>query len=316
MGMPSPPAEEFETPLAALDERLARYRLRCPRSEARIAASLRQHGQLAPVVVCAEPLGADGGGADGGRLVLVDGFKRLRAARSVEGLTRLRARRLELDAAGARAAIYLLNQLGGRPRPLEEAWIVRDLVRVDGLAQADAARLLGRHKSWVCRRLALLEQLAPAALERLGDGLLPVSLARQLVRLPAGNQEAALATAERAALDAAELRGVVDLLLASGTEDRRRLVLEDPRLALRLAGAAPAPPWDPRLSAAGNRAARLLAQALETLGRIDAWLRLRGRAELADADRRVLPESLARLAALCRAVAEGAEDLGSEARPR
>jgi KorB domain len=42
---------------------------------------------------------------------------------------------------------------------LEEAWIVQSLIRDDGLSQVEVAELLGRHKSWVCRRLALLEKL-------------------------------------------------------------------------------------------------------------------------------------------------------------
>src|SRR5216110_2888495 len=42
---------------------------------------------------------------------------------------------------------------------LEEAWIVQALVREDGLSQSEVAELLGRHQSWVCRRLALLEKL-------------------------------------------------------------------------------------------------------------------------------------------------------------
>ena len=37
------------------------------------------------------------------------------------------------------------------------------LVREDGLSQVEAAELLGRHKSWVCRRLALLERLGDEA---------------------------------------------------------------------------------------------------------------------------------------------------------
>jgi hypothetical protein len=33
------------------------------------------------------------------------------------------------------------------------------LVREDGLSRFEVAALLGRHKSWVCRRLALLAKL-------------------------------------------------------------------------------------------------------------------------------------------------------------
>jgi len=72
----------------------------------------------------------------------------------------LAARCLEVDAQGAKAAIYTLNRLSRPPQELEEAWIVHALVREDGLSQVDAGALLGRHKSWVNRRLAMWERLA------------------------------------------------------------------------------------------------------------------------------------------------------------
>lgn len=295
---------EGEVPLVELDERLARYRLRSQQAELRVAKSLQQYGQLAPVIVC----------ASGQDLVLIDGFKRLRAARQLKGFDRLRARRLDVDQAGAKAAIYRLNLLGGRPQQLEEAWIVHALVRDDGLSQVDAARLLGRHKSWVCRRLALLEQLSPEALGQLRLGLLSVSLARQLVRLPVGNQNEALQAASDASLTSVELRGVVDLLQASSSEEQRQVVLQDPRGALRQADGRYVHVWDPRLSAAGNRAARLLGQLLDGLARMDSWLRYRGRADLAACDRPLLAEGLQRLAQEARRVAEAATDFSTELR--
>jgi len=84
--------------------------------------------------------------------VLVDGFKRLRAARSLKGLTHLSARVLETDAQGAKAAVFNLNRIAGKPVELEEAWIIYGLVEEDGLRQMEVAQLLGRHKSWVNRR--------------------------------------------------------------------------------------------------------------------------------------------------------------------
>ena len=71
------------------------------------------------------------------------------------------------------------------------------LVREDGLTQVAAGHLLGRHKSWVCRRLALLERLSETVKEDLRLGLVGPALARQLTRLPAGNQTALLAVTRR-----------------------------------------------------------------------------------------------------------------------
>jgi hypothetical protein len=88
-----------------------------------------------------------------------DGFKRLSAARVLKGMESLSARRIEADERGAKAAMYALNRTGRHLGELEEAWLVQALVREDGLSQAEVAMLLGRHKSWVCRRLAMMEKL-------------------------------------------------------------------------------------------------------------------------------------------------------------
>jgi hypothetical protein len=63
---------------------------------------------------------------------------------------------IEADERSAKAAIYG-ERASGKTSELEEAWIVHALVREDGLPQVEVTDLFGRHKSWVCRRLALIE---------------------------------------------------------------------------------------------------------------------------------------------------------------
>ena len=281
--MSSWPVEEFRAlRLEEIDVRYARYRLSVLEAEEAMARSLRRYGQIAPIVVCLREEVP----------VLVDGFKRLAAARGLKGFGTLSARRIEVDERGAKAAMYGLNRIGRHFGELEEAWLVQALVREDGLSQVEVAVLLGRHKSWVCRRLAMMEKLCAAAQEDLRLGLLSPTMARQLVRLPAGNQQGALETGRRHSLSAAELRGVVDLLLASGTREKAAFVLERPREALREAQAGEVRGWDPRLSAAGNRVSRQLAALLDQLARMGNWLRHHGRGDLALCDRGVLEPAL------------------------
>jgi len=122
------PEDELRAlPLEAFDERYRRYRLSVPEAERAMAGSLRRYGQMSPVVVCEREE----------RAVLVDGFKRLAAARSLRGLGTLLARRVELDERSAKAAVYALNCVGRQPQELEEAWIVQALVRADGLSQVE-----------------------------------------------------------------------------------------------------------------------------------------------------------------------------------
>src|SRR5438132_13300083 len=135
---------------------------------------------------------------------VLDGFTRWEAALQVRGMTPLLVRIIDVDDRRAKAAIHGLNQTGRRPHELEEAWIVQALVREDGLSQLEVAELLGRHKSWVCRRLSFLERLCNEAQAELRLGLLSPGLARQLTRLPTGNQAAVLTAARRATLTVAE----------------------------------------------------------------------------------------------------------------
>jgi ParB-like chromosome segregation protein Spo0J len=296
------PGEVRPVPLEALGEHYRRYRLPDAEAEAAMARSLRRYGQVAPVVVCLREEAPQ----------VLDGFKRLAAARSLPGLKALSARLLGADERTAKAAIYGLNRTGRHTQELEEAWIVAALVREDGLSQVEAAELLGRHKSWVCRRLALLERLATEAREDLRLGLLPATAARALVQLPAGNQAEVLAAARRDRLTTAELRGVVELIRGSAGRAQVEYVLARPREALAQAQSAGVRPRDPRLSAAGNRVARQLGQVLEQLARMENWLRHRGRAELSRTDRGLLAEGFTRLARDAGAVADLAADLGEE----
>ena len=286
-------------PLTELGERYRRYRLADPAAEAAMARSLIAYGQLAPVTACWRD----------GRAELLDGFKRHTAAAQVVWPT-LSVRLVDVDERSAKAAIFGLNHTGQHPSELEEAWIVQALVREDGLSQVEAAQLLDRHKSWVCRRLALLERLGTEAQTELRLGLLSPGLARQLTRLPVGNQAEVLAAARRDALTTLEVQGVVDLLQGA-SQEQEEYVLQDPRAALRQQEGVPV--RDPRLSPAGNRLARQLALLIDVLSRIDNWQRHPGLAELKRDDRRLLAPSFHRLARDARTVANRVDDLWSNA---
>lgn len=268
-----------------LDERLERYRLNQPKLEQQMLKSLRDYGQLSPIVVCQLD----------GETVLVDGFKRLRAARTLKGQDQLLARFLESDEQGAKAAIFNLNRVTGRPVELEEAWIIYALVIDDGLQQIEVAQMLGRHKSWVNRRLALIERLCEEAREALRLGLITPTQARHLTRLPRGNQNQAMRSAAHAALTSREISCMVDLLLGSSTQQQTQFVLEKPRQAIIQSQDHHLHQWDPRLSTAGNKVAKRLSVLLENLSKMNTWMRLEGRGQLQACDRTVLVSGFKKL---------------------
>jgi ParB-like chromosome segregation protein Spo0J len=288
--------------LDELGDHFRRYRLRVPQAVQAMAQSLRRWGQCAPIVATLRQE----------KPQVLDGFTRWEAAQQVPGMTTLSVRLIDVDDRRAKAAIYGLNQTGRRPHELEEAWIVQALVREDGLSQLEAAELLGRHKSWVCRRLALLEKLCGDVRQDLEVGLLTPTAAREIARLPAGNQSEVLDVSRREALSSDEHGGVVRLLLGAVTAEQKRFVLTKPRDALGQAGAAPRQGWDPRLSAHGNRVSQPLALLLDRLSWAENFLECRGWTALVASDRLVLGPVFARLARDAKCVAEAAGDLAVE----
>jgi len=166
-------------PLGELGQKLSALRLCRPTSDEHMRRSLERHGQLTAVAAF----------DDGEHLQLVDGFKRLRASQRL-GWRSLRVRRLALDEAMATAIIGALHEQRGLTE-LEEGWIVRSLCREHGLSQGAVGRLLRRHKSWVSRRLLLVEGLDPTVQGDVRLGLLSPRSALALAALPRGNQRRA-----------------------------------------------------------------------------------------------------------------------------
>ena len=158
----------------------------------------------------------------------------------------------------------------------------------------------------------MLERLCDAAREEVRLGLLTPSMARQLTRLPMGNQADALQACREASLTSTELSGVVDLLLASSTQEQTSFVLSDPRRALRQSDDRFIHHWDPRLSVAGNRLAKRLALLLDCLAKMQSWLRYQGRGELQACDREPLESGFQRLVEESRLVSELSDDFLEE----
>jgi ParB family transcriptional regulator, chromosome partitioning protein len=303
---PCPVGQVTAVRLDELGNHFRRYRLRVPQAVQAMAQSLRRWGQCAPIVATLREE----------KPQVLDGFTRWEAAQQVRGMTTLSVRLIDVDDRRAKAAIHGLNQTGRRPHELEEAWIVRALVREDGLSQSEVAELLGRHKSWVCRRLALLEKLCADVRQDLEVGLLSPTAAREIARLPAGNQSEVMDVTRREALSGEELRGVVRLLLESVTAEQKLFVLAKPREALGHAGELEQKGWDPRLSTRGNRLSKQLAVLLDRLAWVENFLDCHGWTSLTAADRLVLGPIFLRLSRDAKCVADGASDLAVEMQNR
>jgi ParB/RepB/Spo0J family partition protein len=188
--------------LSVIGERYADLRIIQPRADAAMERSMHRYGQLTPVVVGREDNGYE----------MVDGFKRLRGARKL-GYIQLEAKVIDGGRRAMKAAIIHLNTKARTIAELEMGMVIRSLYREDMLTQVEIAVLLDRHKSFVCRRLRLVEKLNEEVLAHLKLGLINITVGRELARLPAGNQHRAFATVVKYRFTGTETYHLVNLLL-------------------------------------------------------------------------------------------------------
>lgn len=166
---------EVRIGVAELDDGLGALRLCAAADLEGVRQSLDRHGQLQPLIAF----------HDAGVLKVLDGNKRLRAARGL-GWTELRTSIVEVEAIDAKIWLFEIHRHQGLSE-LEEAWVIRSLCRDDGLTQGAIAQRLGRDKSWVSRRLLLVEGLDEAVQADVRLGLLAPRAAVALSPLPRGN---------------------------------------------------------------------------------------------------------------------------------
>lgn len=242
---------------------------------------------------------------DAEALVLFDGFKRLewleeqnedRVLVAVQSLTHPEALAAMAQANAGRRGLTAL----------EEAWIVASLQREDGLDQVEIGRRLGHHKSWVCRRLGLTTRLEEKVQEDVRLGLIPPSTAREIVRLPRGNQARAAEAVCRHGLSVRETHRLVRMLLEV-EPDERPAILGDPRRELPRPTRASAPAKDPRLGRTANQVRDQILRIHAAALRLEALLFEKSHQSFGAEERRLI-------AALCAPVLAKVETVLHKAR--
>ena len=192
-----------EIAVSDVGEKYGAFRIVSPQAEAAMMKSIQRYGQMSPVVCIKR----------GSVYELVDGFKRLRACRRLQK-TVLKAKTEEFSERACKAAIIQLNRTGRSISEMEEALVLRSLHREDKLTQVEIAVLVGRHKSWVSRRIALLERLSEEVQENIRLGLITIIAGRELSRLPRGNQKAAAGAVLKHRLSTRETTKLITYLLS------------------------------------------------------------------------------------------------------
>ena len=172
----------MELELHQLDLRYEALRRRAPEREKRLLASLAEHGQQAPIVVVA---------GERGKQVVVDGYKRIRALKALKSDT-VMATAWELSESEA-LLLERLMRSAESDGPFEQAWLLRALHEHFSLSQEELARRFDKSVSWVCRRLALVEDLPEEIQLRVREGAIVAHAAmKYLVPLARANRGDAL----------------------------------------------------------------------------------------------------------------------------
>ena len=193
---------------------------------AELAESIRGYGILNPLTVRRR----------GGRYELVAGERRLRAAK-MAGLREVPCVLMDVSMEDA-GLIALIENLQRRDLDfLEEANGIRQLIRMFGMSQEEAARRLGKSQSAVANKLRLLK-LPEDVLETLRSRGLSERHARALLRLnDDDSRRAALERIIAKNMTVAAAESYIEELLAQkgreeGTEGKRSFVMKDLRLFL------------------------------------------------------------------------------------
>ena len=172
-----------ETEISGLDLRYESYRMKNSLLEARLLASISEHGIEKPLE-----------GVDvGEKRILLNGFKRIRCARKLSiGLVPYAS--LGSDEAGG-----ILEMLRASSKKamnvIEQARFIGDLRDLHGMAVAQIAESLSRSKGWVSMRLGLICEMSETVREKIFSGAFPVYsymyTLRQFMRMNTGSEKEA-----------------------------------------------------------------------------------------------------------------------------
>ena len=222
----------LELDLHRLELRYASARLVEPRAVERLARSIDRHAQLMPCI----------GVAEGERVVLLDGYRRVAALKRL-GRDTAFVERWGCDLAHALITVLCRSQARALAA-VEEALILRELVDGLGLTQNELAQRCGRDASWVCRRLQLLSGLSENVLAAVREGTLSTWAATRVVgplaRANAEHAERLLQGVRGSPLSTRELNCWFEHYRGANQVTRERLITH-PRLflqALRESGEA------------------------------------------------------------------------------
>jgi ParB-like chromosome segregation protein Spo0J len=212
--------------IAHLNLRYAHTRIRSAAAVLRLAGAIESFGQISPVLVVP--------GIAPPEHILIDGYLRVEALRRC-GRDMVHAQIWPDKEADA--LIRVLAQTQGRSWDIfEQAGLLKELLEHHQLPQAQIARLLGKDKSWVSRRISFLTLLPDEILEAVRDGRISSWGAhRVLVPLARANAEHAGKLADNLKKETLSTRDLVLFFehYKKANRNVRQNMVEQPHLFLK-----------------------------------------------------------------------------------
>ena len=194
--------------------------------ERRVLSSMSAHGQQAPIVVVA--------GSSEGCYVVIDGHKRVRAARRL-GQDTVRATVWQMGEAEALLLSRTLRTADAESA-LEQGWLLAELQSSFGLGQEELAQRFDRSPSWVSRRLALVAELPEPVQDEVRRGRIGAHAAmKHLVPMARAKRDDCERMAQAIAPLGLSTREIGELYTAwrNGGPMQRERVLAEPRLFVK-----------------------------------------------------------------------------------
>jgi len=228
--------------ISEFDLSLSSVRIINPARILQVEKSMRVHGQLQPVIVRVHD----------NKYQLIDGFKRFYVSENLL-MDTLQCRILDVDLSQAKVLLLSYNRPHQSMEAWEEAMVLQDLQQTHSMDQRSLAELIGYSRSWVSRRLSLIEKMDEKVSSEIMMGVLTSSQARALTKLPRGNQSAVASAITNFGLTSRQSDTLVDAYLKAKDEDQQQYILTHVEHVLNQEQSdTEKGPYDVRLSAYGN----------------------------------------------------------------
>jgi len=243
--------------ISNLGTELSRFRLFNEAQITRVKVSLESLGMLHPLVVLKH----------NGSYEIIDGFKRLYASEKLEK-KELNCRILDVSLSQGKALQINFNRKTSSIIDYEEACIIYSLKTQDGLTGREIANCLSQSTSWVSRRLSIIEKLDPRVADQIKMGLIRHSHAREIIKLPRGNQHEISGQIIKLGLNSRDSSLLVDAWTKAKNRKDQSFIVSNAKKVIESLKTKEGPVNDPRLSKAGNK----LLLTLEILHRQQCML--------------------------------------------